>query len=406
MAGILQVGSRPLGRTVSGNLTIYWPLGVTTLENSAVEATVQVTSRNIGTYTKLYISVPTNTFTGTGTVRFRKNTANGNQSASIPATTTGEFQDSVNSDAVVSGDNVDYIVTTTAGANSFTVYGITTIFTAATNTVTKLIQNANTAATTALASTTRFMGSAGSALSDGTETRTQFKSRTSATVSNFYIDVLANARTSATTFGSRKNTATGNLVVSVPIAGTGVFEDTVNSDSLVSGDLFNYYSTTGAGVGAISWDANGTDFSTTNSKSHCLSSGVNGAVAAATTTYYPIGGDQNVNATESLIQLRANVAHIASNLECHLSLNTITATSTLTFRKNGGNGNQSVSIASSTTGFFEDVVNTDTILTSDELDYQLVTGATGTSLTMNTIGYLITATAVKYQSGLFWSYPI
>lgn len=406
MAGILQVSSRPLGRTVSGNATIYWPLGVTTLENTGVEATVQVTSRTVGTYTKLYISVPTNTFTGTGTVRFRKNTANGNQSASIPAATTGEFQDSSNNDAVASGDNVNYIVTTTAGANSFTVYGITTIFTANTNTVTKLIQNSNTAATTSLAST-RFMGAAGSALSDGTETRTQFKNRTTATLLNFYIDVLANARTSATTFGSRKNTANGNLVVSVPIAGTGIFEDTVNSDSLVSGDLFNYYSTTGAGVGAVSWDANGTDFSTTNNKSHCMSSGVNGAIAAATTTYYPIGGDQNVNATESLIQLRANFAHTASNLECHLSLNTVTAASTFTFRKNGGNGNQSVSIASSTTGFFEDAVNTDTILTSDELDYQLVTGATGTSLTMNTMGYLIAVqTAVKWQAGLFWSYPI
>lgn len=406
MAGILQVGSRPLGRSVAAAATIYWPLGVTTLENTGVEATVTVICRTAGTYTKLYISVPTNTFAGTGTVRFRKNTANGNQSASIPATTTGEFQDSVNSDAVVSGDNVDYLVTTGAGANSFTVYGITTVFTATTNTVTKLIQNNNTAATTSIASTTRFMGAAGSALSDGTETRTQFKSRTVATVLNFYIDVLANARTSATTFGSRKNTANGNLVVSVPIAGTGVFEDTVNTDTLASGDLFNYYSATGAGVGAVSWDANGTDFSTTNGKSHCLSSGINGAIAAATTTYYPIGGDQNVNATESLIQLRANVPHVASNLECHLSLNTVTAASTLTFRKNGGNGNQSVSITASTTGFFEDTVNTDTILTADELDYQLTTGATGTSLTMNTIGYLITATAVKSQAGLFWSYPI
>ena len=50
----------------------------------------------------------------------------------------------------------------------------------------------------------------------------------------------------------------------------------------------------------------------------------------------------------------------ASNLYCRISAND-RAASTLTLRIDGGNGNQAVTITSSTTGDFEDTSNTDTI---------------------------------------------
>jgi hypothetical protein len=68
--------------------------------------------------------------------------------------------------------------------------------------------------------------------------------------------------------------------------------------------------------------------------------------------------------------------------------NTVTATSTLRTRKNGANGGGAISISASTTGYFEDTSGTDAIMSTDYVNYQIVTGATGTSLTLNMLGVL------------------
>mgnify|MGYP001604122151 CR=1 FL=1 len=45
-----------------------------------------------------------------------------------------------------------------------------------------------------------------------------------------------------------------------------------------------------------------------------------------------------------------------------------------------------ISIAASTSGTFEDAVNTATIVATDLVNYRLVTGATGTSMTLRVSG--------------------
>lgn len=59
------------------------------------------------TVSKLHANVTANTSTGTSTLRFRKNSANGNQAASIAAVTTGWVVDTSNTDTVTANDLIN-----------------------------------------------------------------------------------------------------------------------------------------------------------------------------------------------------------------------------------------------------------------------------------------------------------
>ena len=67
-----------------------------------------------------------------------------------------------------------------------------------------------------------------------------------------------------------------------------------------------------------------------------------------------------------------------SDLTILVRSNNLDATSTLRFRKNNVDGNQSVSIAANTAGLFSDMANTDTTAVEDLINYRLVAGTGGT----------------------------
>ena len=71
-----------------------------------------------------------------------------------------------------------------------------------------------------------------------------------------------------------------------------------------------------------------------------------------------------------------------SNLLVWVSANTITDNSTLRLRKNGANVKQTITITGSGTGVFEDLTNDDLVADTDDINCQIVTGASGTSLTI------------------------
>jgi hypothetical protein len=95
--------------------------------------------------------------------------------------------------------------------------------------------------------------------------------------------------------------------------------------------------------------------------------------------------------TENNTKVLVNYSGVFSRLYIRVSANTVTATSTLRLRINGADGNQVISIASSTTGSFQDTSNTDTISAGDSINYKFVSGATGTSLT-------ITVCSIQFNS--------
>jgi hypothetical protein len=114
------------------------------------------------------------------------------------------------------------------------------------------------------------------------------------------------------------------------------------------------------------------------------------------TTYYwstaDVIRDSTSEVTEANTQITYNNPGRLSNLTMGVFSNTVTAASTIRTRKNGANGSQSISVGSSATGLFQDTTNSDTVAATDKINYQLVVGGTGTSITVRFAATNFTAT--------------
>lgn len=376
--------------SVAASTTRYMQLGCNTRisDDFTTENDTEITYRTAGTFSNLYINILTND-RNTSTFRTRKNNANASMTLSITTATTGKFEDTTNTDAVTAGDEWNYILTTGSGGTVFTFKIAQCIFQANSDTVIRTASGGGPGNVTS-ASSTLIQPSAG----DGPGTITVDSTlgityRIAGTLSNLFAEVGSNARTTTTTFRSRVNSGNGNMTFSVTASSTGLFEDTTNSDSIAIDDLVNFSITTGTGTEILSLSSMAADFTTTNNKTmYSAAADLTQTVNASVTTYYPFAGALRTSTTESDMIAEANLKFIASLLQCNISSNTVSANSTLRFRKNSGNGNQVVTITASTTGVFQDTTNTDFVQDSDEINYQLVTGGSGTSLVIRSISVL------------------
>lgn len=129
---------------------------------------------------------------------------------------------------------------------------------------------------------------------------------------------------------------------------------------------------------------------------HCTA--YNTTLTTSLTRYVPLSqGGVLMNATEANAQIIYRAGGVVSQLVVNISANTITAATTVRTRINAANGSVLISIGSSATGVFEDVSNTDTITAGDKLDYRIITGGTGTSITIKNIISSYAATTNSYQ---------
>jgi hypothetical protein len=347
------------------------------------------TWRTAGIFTGLYTRLLTNTGVGTTTLVFQKNGVTGAQTVSIPNTTTGEFQDTSNYDQVASGDTVNYAWATT----TTTVSALVSVNFASLNAA-QTVENLtcyNTAAGINIQANnvTRFFTIDGAVVTGAVaEATSQFKIKTPGTLQNLQINIKVNSRTTTTTFGTRNAGVNGNLVLSILAGTTGLFEDNVHTDSIVSGSFVNYYITFGAEATAFTVNYFGVFFVTVNGSYYFLNGVLQGfVVLQSVTTNLPLSGNGMVSTTESDFQFSKQVSTL-SNLAARVTVSSITVSSTVKLRKNAGNGNQVVSIPGSTIGYFEDLVNTDSVVATDEVNYQIIVGGTGTSMVFNSIGVL------------------
>lgn len=106
------------------------------------------------------------------------------------------------------------------------------------------------------------------------------------------------------------------------------------------------------------------------------------------TRYWPLAGTDETS-TEAQAQMRIRDSYTWSHLGVNIASNTVTATSTVRSRVNGADGNQAVSIPSSSTGFFEDTSHSDSLADGDLVAIALTTGGSGSSLLANTISSLL-----------------
>lgn len=206
---------------------------------------------------------------------------------------------------------------------------------------------------------------------------TQIMARDSYTLANLYVRVTVNVNSDPTTVRSRKNTANGNMSVSIPATATGVFRDIVNSDALASGDVFNTIADPGAG-GNITITVFAYTLSTVanNTPILCASNPTEPAVPNSLTRYGNIGGALSFSIDESTMQYIFRVAATLSNFRVCVSEACPDGNHLVRTRINGANGNQSISFVGGGTGTYEDVVNNDVVAVGNSVNYQAVIGGT------------------------------
>jgi hypothetical protein len=230
-----------------------------------------------------------------------------------------------------------------------------------------------------------------------TETDFQNLFRIAGTLSNLWIRLTANSIAATTTIRSRKNAANGNMSVSVGSSATGTFTDATNTDAIAAGDKIALQSVPGAATGTFTMTINAfvfkaSDITTTITK---ITAGVLlNQTTLSQTLFIPIGGNYfNRSTTEATNKLRQRKAGTYKNLAVYIKTNT-GAVTTFTSRKNGANGNMTISITASTTGFFEDTTHTDAVVAGDDYCYTFISGGSATACFLQTCQVDFSSTAM------------
>lgn len=373
---------------IPASVTAYGTVGNGAIYTGVAEANSKVPFRTAGVLSKLTVRIKGNTIVGSSTITIRKNGADGNQTITIPGATTGEFTDASNTDTVTAGDQFDLKFVGGASGTRMNPSTYSLIFAATSGTMEKYNCNGNVAISAD--STTYFMPFAGKNESP-TTTEANVKSRFHApgTLKNGYVVVQTNARSTNTTVKSRKNGADGNISITIPGGSTGIFEDTSNTDTIADGDDLNFSLATLTGGGNFVCCMGAEFIPDANSGTYpfIVASVPGAAVAAATTYYCSIGGYLFPDSVaEANTQIQTGFAWIARNMFCYVSANTgVSGNTTITLRKNAADGNSNITIPAGTTGLFEDTTNSDTIVSTDDVNYKII-GAVGGITTLNVMG--------------------
>lgn len=378
--------------SLSPGATVYAPLLQSLLTSAqTTEAFVKVKHKIAGTYMGIRVYVVANSFsTSVVTIRFRKNAGNGNQVFTISAGASGVFSDASNQDTVAVDDDVNAsIVTASGGTGTIQIANITAVF-SATSGHSIPIGLGSGGQIYSAASTTYYIPFCGNGSNIGVEATKQLKVGVIGSLFGFSTYVDTNTRGTTTTFKTRVNGADGSQIFTVSAAATGFFQDTTHTDTLSNAtDLINATISTSTGTGSFTLRGLNVQFTSSDGAKNLNASAVGGGIARAassTGTPYQIIG---ILATDSEIRvsLPFQFATVLSNMRVYVSANTYTVEGTMQIRKNGGYGNQTLTITALTTGAYEDTSNTDISNTTDLWNFEVIGGTTG-SATFETMSML------------------
>lgn len=369
--------------TVPSGATRYSFLGCIITSRSSLEVVRFVYWQHSSTLSRYGVRVTTNATTSASTGRVRVNFIDGNGTFSIPAGTTGYFEDTTNSDAVVAGDAVgDKIVN---GGGGSLVALVSQILNEADSGTAVVYGSLPTGGTLIAPSTTYVFPAVGDGIPSvvAGETAYQLVCTINGELKNSLVVVNSNSRSDATDFRSGINGADGNLLASIPAATTGAFEDLTNSDVLTDGDRWNPRVTTGPGTGSISILYTKHEIHSTDESAQLYTYSNNAtSINAGATKYWALGGAGSNTTTESSVKTKAGTAMETGRLQVNITANSLTGNCTARLRVNGANVNQVITIAASTTGTFEDAINTDSVVDTDDLNYSAAAAAGGVSISV------------------------
>lgn len=391
---VQQIGSRATG-SVAASTTVFSPLGNCDMPQVTTEAPTQTTVRTAGIYSNLKTLVSSNDRAGS-TLRIRINGANGNSAVAITASTTGEFEDAVNTDTFAAGDEVSTALTTGATGTSFIRQSQTVLFTATSGSCQRLMAT-NAATNMATASTTFFECAGGSlVLTATTESDKHFTMKSGGTWRNMSVTIAGNARTTNTVIRSRVNGANGNMIVTITSSDNNkIMEDTSNTDTVAADDEINYSLTTGTGTEILTMSVIGTDFLSSGDNFNSLSGRLSQTMNANLTRYLNLGGTTEFRTTESNVQITATIPYTLSMMEVNMIANLVTGDTIFRSRINSANGNQILTFGTAATGIQIDTTNTDAVIEGTIANISAVTPAVGTSVTVGILGMLFTRRVIE-----------
>jgi hypothetical protein len=355
--------------------------------------------RVAGTFSNLTYSV-----NNTGTSRsltFRVSSANGNEVVSPTDSTSGVFSTSLK-DHVGVGQNFDLLV---AGSSQvFDSYYTSAKFLADAGTAGYAGGSLTlTALTTAAIGTQTFNTGmiTGSSATVATFRPDQTLFRTTPTISNFCINVYGFSVAGAFTANTWKNNVLGNCSIAVASNATGSFEDVTHSDTVASGDLYNFAFTPASGHTPTPVIQPSATLTYPSAASELFSN--SGTLGAAATNFNQIMTSGNTSAamTEAAAQMAfTGEDGSLSNMRFWIGTNTVTAASSFVLRKDGADTAMAIVVGSGATGAFEDATHTVTFKSSNLFCYRYAIGATGTSLIQ--FANTLTITPIDYIRG----YPV
>lgn len=343
---------------------------------STTEAYVQFRVTKAGTFSGLTGFVSTANGSGTSTLKFRINGADGNQTINWTSGQSGRKSDTTNSDTVAVGDLVSISLTTTAG--SITLASVTNLFQATSgDTVQFLMATGNE--TFGSNSLTRYYRPVGELEILNSEPIRQNYIMQAATASDLAVYVSANTRTGTTTFRLRKNTANGNEVIAVTTLVTGLVRDSSNTDSIAADNLIAHSMTTGGGSGSITTVNMQVTLTSTDPKQITLLGGVDRIRSSgAGASYYMIAGSVGTGGVENGNKSVVGVDATITKFSVRTTSNGSNRDMIVTFRKNTANGNQTVTVTAGANSWATDSTNNDVVDSNDELAFSIVPTSAGT----------------------------
>jgi hypothetical protein len=354
--------------TYLGSSVLYHPVLSGYGNRNLTEAEVQVKWKHAGIFSNFGLRVITNTHANARTYSFRKNGANGNQTISVGAGLTGWFEDNTNTDTVAVDDLLSTAAQIVAGGGSIATTVFRHLF-APTDTTKTIMCYGSTDGNGAVSlSTSRYFPICGIySENTATESLTNLKIKTSGTFKYAGCYLTANAKVNNVNVVTRKNTANANIAIPITALTTGAFYDDTNSDSVVSGDLYNWnHPSDGTTLSQtfvliyVFWESTDNTYHLITAKGNATS--VGNVYLAAT------GSPVRQSTVSTDYQAEFGIIATISNMRVKYTANQ-DGTTDLFFNKNGTD--QTLGFTNMTgASEFEDNTNTVSIIATDTIQYQ------------------------------------
>ncbi len=371
-----------LGASLTRYTSLFQGTAFTTVESAA-----RCKMASAGTLSLLGMYVSANDH-GTATI-VRPLKSGSTINSLLTASSTGQVEDSSNTDAFIDDDLINLRCVTGSGGTTFVMETQWHTFAPSSGTVSFL---------SAQASSNQTGGDKFVAMSQftsvGTEAQAQHTIGVNATLFGGFINCSSNTRDQATEWRIRTNGIDGlaNMVIQFAgSSGAATAEDVTNTESISDAEEVCWtWKVLTSTTGTFGLNTAKVEVTATNAwPMFCGGPGT--AQTSALTHYHPVGGRlHHGETTRQDSEVQTNQAFTWSDLYGYISLYTLNAGG-LTIRSviNGSNGNQTFNLTSSTQG--SDTSNTDTVASGDEIVFSSVTGGSSGSATLRVLSSLATA---------------